>query len=124
MDDQKLMRDMVGRMLTSLGYEVVPASEGNEAVDLYKKALESGRSFAAVILDLTIPGGMGGAEAVEKLREIDPEVRAIVSSGYANDPIMAEYREHGFSAVVVKPYEMRELSETLHRIIQEKEKHL
>jgi len=121
MDDQQIMRAMVGRMLTSLGYEVVFAGEGDEAVELYKKARESGRPFDVVILDLTIPGGMGGEEAVQKLHEIDPGVKAIVSSGYTNDPIMSEYREHGFSGVVAKPYEMKELSETLAHVIHEGE---
>jgi len=121
MDDQQIMRAMVGRMLTSLGYEVVVAGEGDEAVELYKKARESGRPFDAVILDLTVPGGMGGEEAVRKLHEIDPDVKAIVSSGYANDPIMSEYREHGFRGVVAKPYEMKELSETLAHILHESE---
>ncbi|MEW6378657.1 MAG: PAS domain S-box protein [bacterium] len=122
MDDQKLVRDMVGRMLTGLGYEVVLAKEGDEAVELYKRARETGRAFAAVILDLTIPGGMGGEEVIQRLHEIDPGVKAIVSSGYADDPVMAEYQEHGFRGVVAKPYEIKELSETLSRIIQEGEK--
>ncbi|MEW5801094.1 MAG: PAS domain S-box protein [bacterium] len=120
MDDQKLMRDMVARMLTSLGYEVVLAGDGSEAVELYEKAMKSGQSFAAVILDLTVPGGMGGEEAVRKLHELDPAVKTIVSSGYANDPIMSEYREHGFNAVVAKPYEIRELSEALSQVIRER----
>jgi len=122
MDDQKMVRDMVGRMLTNLGYEVVLAKEGDEAIELYKRAKERGCAFAAVILDLTIPGGMGGEEVVRRLHEIDPGVKAIVSSGYADDPIMSDYREHGFQGVVAKPYEIEELSKILSQVIQEGEK--
>jgi len=117
MDDQKIIRDMVKRMLTHLKYEVELASEGNEAIELYQKAKASKRPFDAVILDLTIPGGLGGKDAIQKLREIDPEVNAIVSSGYSNDPVMSDYERYGFSGVVVKPYDFDELSEALSRLI-------
>ncbi|MEW6380171.1 MAG: PAS domain S-box protein [bacterium] len=119
MDDQKIIRDMVRRMLTHLKYEVEMASEGDEAIELFKKARESKKPFHAVILDLTIPGGKGGKEVIQKLREIDPQVKAIVSSGYSNDPVMSDYARYGFSGVVVKPYDFDELSETLARLIQE-----
>jgi len=119
MDDQESLRDMVGEMLVYLGYEVVFAREGDEAVELYRKAKESGRDFDAVILDLTIPGGTGGKEAVQKLREIDPGVKAIVSSGYSYDPVMSEYKKYGFNGVVVKPYEIGELSKVLYKVIRE-----
>jgi len=118
MDDQKIIRDMVRRMLTHLKYEVEMASEGDEAIELFKKAYESNKPFDAVILDLTIPGGKGGKEVIQKLREIDPKVKAIVSSGYSNDPVMADYMHYGFSGVVVKPYDFDELSETLSRLVQ------
>ena len=117
MDDQLIIRNMVRKMLNHLGYEVELAEDGAEAVELYKKARDSGRKFEAVILDLTVPGGMGGDRAIRKLLAIDPEIKAIVSSGYANDPIMSEYRSHGFSAVVAKPYEIKKLAEVLHRVI-------
>jgi len=117
MDDEELVREVGGEMLEVLGYEVEFAKDGAEAIELYKKAKESTHPFDAIILDLTIPGGMGGKEAVEKLIEIDPEVKAIVSSGYSTDPIMADFRKYGFSDVVAKPYKLNELGEALHKVI-------
>ena len=117
MDDRESIRDMVGEMLSYFGYEVEATGEGSEAIDLYKKAKKAGQSFDAVILDLTIPGGMGGEEVIQKLLEIDPQVKAIASSGYSNDPIMSEYKQYGFSKVVTKPYDVRKLSEILHKVI-------
>ena len=121
MDDEEAVREVAGNMLKFLGYKVEFARDGIEAIELYKKAKESGKPFDAVILDLTVPGGMGGKEAFGKLLEIDPEVKAIVSSGYSNDPIMADYKEYGFRGVVAKPYKLRELSEELHRVIMGKD---
>ncbi|MEW6379605.1 MAG: PAS domain-containing protein [bacterium] len=118
MDDQESLRDMVGEMLNDLGYEVDLAREGDEAIELYAQARESDKPFDAVILDLTIPGGMGGEEAIKKLHQLDPSVKAIVSSGYSQDPIMAEYQQHGFCEVVAKPYGIRELSEVLHKVVR------
>ncbi len=117
MDDQENIKNMIRSILNKLGYEVEFAKDGAEAIELYKKAQASGRKFDAVILDLTIPGGMGGLEAIRKLHEIDPEIKAIVSSGYSNDPIMDEYKGHGFSGVIVKPYEIKELSKTLYNLL-------
>jgi two-component system, cell cycle sensor histidine kinase and response regulator CckA len=117
MDDEDIVRDVLHRSLTHLGYVVVSAHEGNEAIALYEQALKSGQPFDAVIMDLTIPGGMGGKDAVIKLREIDPGVKAIVSSGYSDDPIMARFRDYGFSGVVSKPYTLKALSETVHSVI-------
>jgi CheY-like chemotaxis protein len=118
MDDQPNIRAMVGRMLIHLNYEVELARDGAEAIDLYKKAKESGHPFDAVMLDLTVPGGMGGKDAIQKLLEIDPDVKAIVSSGYFNDPIMSEYRQYGFCGVVAKPYEVEELTEILNQVLR------
>jgi PAS domain S-box-containing protein len=117
MDDEAVIRDVVGEMLTSLGYEVDFAIEGDEAIGMYRKAKESGEPFGAVIMDLTIPGGMGGKEAVKKLLEIDPGVKVIVSSGYYNDPIMANFRNYGFSGVINKPYTITDLGAMLHQVI-------
>ncbi|MCL6584402.1 MAG: PAS domain S-box protein [bacterium] len=117
MDDQEMIRNMARQMLTRLGYRVEFASHGEEAIRLFRQAKESKDPFCAVILDLTIPGGMGGKETIQKLREIDPEVRAIASSGYSNDPIMTEYQKYGFKGIVSKPYEIKELSEVLQRVI-------
>ena len=118
MDDQQIIRDMVKQMLIHLGgYEVEFAKDGVEAIELYEKAKKSGRTFDGIILDLTVPGGMGGKEAIKKLLQIDPGARAIVSSGYFNDPIMSDYKKYGFKGVVAKPYEIDELSETLQKVL-------
>jgi len=125
MDDQPYIRHMVAKMLTYLEYEVEFAKNGSEAIEMYKRAKKSGQSFDAVILDLTIPGEMGGECAIGKLVEIDPDVKAIITSGYSNKPIMSEYEQYGFSGSVTKPYTIGELSETLSKIIMgEKEEAL
>ncbi|ODS33455.1 MAG: putative two-component sensor kinase [Candidatus Scalindua rubra] len=120
MDDEQFIRDAIGDLLKSIGYVVELASEGNEMIKLYKEAKETGQSFDAVLMDLTVPGGMEGKEAIKKLLEIDPEVKAIVSSGYSYDPIMTDYRKYGFSACVAKPCKIQELSKTLHKLIKGK----
>jgi PAS domain S-box-containing protein len=113
MDDEEPIRMVTGRMLEKLGYEPAHASDGTEALAMYSDALDGDRRFDAVIMDLTVPGGMGGKEAVHKLLELDPDARVIVSSGYSNDPVMAEYRKHGFRGVVTKPVRVDALSEAL-----------
>ncbi len=123
MDDEKNVRKSVLKMLKYIGYEAETANNGEEALSMYKKAKESGLPFDAVIMDLTIRGGMGGQEAIQLLRELDPEVKAIVSSGYFNDPIMANYKEYGFSGVIPKPYEMEALSKLLYSVIHKQECH-
>lgn len=112
-DDEELVKDVTGKMLTSLGYEVDFAGDGEMAVAMYKERLATNTRYDLVIMDLTIPGGMGGKEAIQQLVDIDPEVNAIVSSGYANDPIMANFRKFGFRAVLAKPFNIEELSTTL-----------
>lgn len=118
MDDEQIIRHLAEEMLATLGYEGHFASEGAEAIQLYKSAKESGKPYDAVIMDLTVPGGMGGKEAIEKLLVFDPQVKAIVSSGYANDPVMADYAKHGFRGVVAKPYRIQELSRTLRQVVE------
>jgi PAS domain S-box-containing protein len=118
MDDEPDILNFAHAALSRLGYEVELARDGAEAIRRYTVARLNDRPFAAVIMDLTIPGGMGGKEAIRQLREIDPQVRAIVSSGYSNDPVMAEFRGHGFLGVVAKPYEVRELARVLRDVIQ------
>jgi PAS domain S-box-containing protein len=117
MDDDQLIRDLANEALSALGYEVILAENGEKAIDLYKAAKKTAESFDVVIMDLTVPGGVGGQEAIETLRRFDPEVKAIVSSGYSNDPIMADYKKFGFEGVVCKPYTVNELSETIQQVI-------
>jgi signal transduction histidine kinase/ActR/RegA family two-component response regulator len=119
MEDETLIKLAVTQHLRNLKYEVEAAEDGAETIELYNKAIDTGKPFDAVIMDLTIPGGMGGKETIKRLLEIDPEVRAIVASGYANDPIMAEFNKYGFSGALTKPYEIDELDETVQRVIEE-----
>ncbi len=118
MDDEELVREVAGEMLNRSGYEVVGVPDGKDAITLFKEAKETGKAFDAIIMDLTVPGGMGGKEAIQKLLEVDPAVKVIVSSGYSNDPIMANYMEYGFAGVVAKPYMIRTLSREVHRVIR------
>lgn len=116
MDDEESVRNVAGNMLEDLGYSVEYAKDGKEAVELYKKAFKAKKSFDIVILDLTIPGGMSGKEAIKKLIKIDPKITAIVSSGYSNNPVMANYKAYGFSGVVEKPYSVQDLGKVLKKI--------
>jgi CheY-like chemotaxis protein/anti-sigma regulatory factor (Ser/Thr protein kinase) len=118
MDDEDDIRTVSSEMLKALGYTVVCAHDGTEAVALYTQAYESGEVFEAAILDLTIPGGMGGKEASHKILELDSSAAIIVSSGYSNDPIMSEFKNHGFQAAMSKPYRIQELSTTLKKVIE------
>ncbi|MFO7761491.1 MAG: ATP-binding protein [Thermodesulfobacteriota bacterium] len=113
MDDEELVRDVAFRMLTYLGYEVILAEDGEEAVLKYRDAMDSSEPVDLVIMDLTIPGGMGGREAIGELHQIDPRARAVVSSGYSNDPVLAHYCDYGFSATMVKPFRLKELDDLL-----------
>jgi PAS domain S-box-containing protein len=117
LDDEAAVRAVLRRMLAKLGYEADFAANGEEAMEIFARKRASGEEFAALILDLTIPGGMGGKTVLEKLLKIDPQVKAIVSSGYSEDPIMAQFQEYGFRGVIAKPYKIAELSEILHRVI-------
>jgi len=118
MDDEEFVRKVATDLIQYLGYTVEIAYEGRMALDIYKKSLEEGERFAAVIMDLTIPGGMGGKEAILELKKLDPEVKTIVSSGYANDPILAHFQDYGFDGMVPKPYKIEELAETLFQVIK------
>jgi CheY-like chemotaxis protein len=113
MDDEELIRDIAAEILDYLGYQATTCTRGEEAVELYKIAKESGTPFFAAIMDLTIPGGMGGKEAAEKILDMDPDARLIVSSGYSVDPVMANFTSYGFFGAVGKPYEAKELAEVL-----------
>jgi PAS domain S-box-containing protein len=116
MDDEESIREVAREILSTLGYEVELARNGSEAISLYRAAKHSTYPFDVVVLDLTVAGGMGGAEAIEKLCEIDSEVKAVVSSGYSNDPIMSDYTKYGFKGVAAKPYTAKELGAILRTI--------
>jgi len=115
MDDEDVVVAVGSEMLSELGYDVAIAQDGAAAIEQFAMAREAGNPFDAVLLDLTIPGGMGGKDAIGFLREIDPSIWAIVSSGYSNDPVMAEFTHYGFNAVVSKPYKVAELGRALQR---------
>ncbi len=117
MDDEESIRIMAREMLSHCGYQVMLAQNGEEAVTLYTQAMNTHTPFALVILDLTVPGKLGGLETLAQLRQHDPHVKALVSSGYSNDPIMANYASHGFAGVITKPYSMIELSNRIHKIL-------
>ena len=118
MDDEEIIRILTKKILTHLGYDSIYAHDGVEAIDLYKKAMQGGKPFDAVILDLTVRGGMGGKEAIRKLSELDPHIKCIVSSGYSKDPVLMNYREFGFCGVIAKPYTVDELSEILDKVLK------
>jgi len=115
MDDEVALRKVVGKMLAMLGYEAEFAQDGAEAIRMVK---EAEKPYDAVILDLTIPGGMGGKEAINKLLEIDPELKAIVSSGYSDDPVLANFQEYGFKGIMPKPFQSQLLSKVLHEVLK------
>ena len=117
-DDEDAIRDLVEFTLTRLGYKVWQAATSLEGVNIYREKFEAGERFDAVILDLTLPGGIGGKEALKKLIEIDPTVNAIVSSGYATDATMSRYQDFGFRGVIAKPYEAAELGKIVHDVIE------
>ncbi len=118
MDDEDAIRMLAVRMLERSGYQVAGARDGAEAIALFEDAKASGRGFDAVLLDLTVPGGMGGKDAAVRLRAIDPSVRLIVSSGYSDDPVMAEFQKYGFDAVLGKPWTVTQLSQIFTRVLQ------
>jgi len=117
MDDEEVIRDLSAEMLNYLGYQGATCEDGAEAVARYKAALESGAPFSAVIMDLTIPGGMGGKEAAQQILAIDPKACLIVSSGYSNDPIMSDYSAYGFNGSIAKPYKMAEFGQMLSSVL-------
>ncbi|MCK5706561.1 MAG: PAS domain S-box protein [Candidatus Aureabacteria bacterium] len=119
MDDEEPVLKSVGKMLTFLGYDATLAKNGEIAIDLYKKTFENNDKFDAVIMDLTIPGGMGGKAATKKILKIDTKAKIIVSSGYSNDPVMADYKKFGFCAIMVKPYGINEIDLMLKKIIRQ-----
>ncbi len=117
MDDEIAILDLARESLRRFGYDVDTAVHGAEAIEKFQSAVNGGKPFEAIVMDLTVPGGMGGKEAMRRLLEIDPKVRAIVSSGYSQDPVMANYKEFGFSGVVEKPYQVDVLAKALASVL-------
>lgn len=118
MDDDEILLDVIGAMLEGMGYEAEFAQDGKQALEKYALAQQDGAPFDAVIMDLIIPAGMGGREAMEQLRAIDPQARVIVSSGYSNNSVMADYESYGFSDVIAKPYRFSDLSKKLQQVLR------
>ena len=119
MDDMEAMMRVAGEILSLLGYQVEYSTNGDEAIAAYKAAKEAGKPFDACVFDLTVPGGMGGEEAASILLEYDPSLIAIASSGYTTSNVMSDYKNSAFKAVVPKPYRIKEMSDTLHRLLNE-----
>nr|MBC8362587.1 PAS domain S-box protein [Candidatus Desulfatibia profunda] len=119
MDDEKMIRDLAKNMLERFGFDTDVAKDGANAIKLYKKAMDSGKPYDAVILDLTVKEGLGGKDAVKSLLKIDPQVKAIVSSGYSNDPVITDFKEYGFIGALAKPYSMEDLHDVLNKVTNE-----
>ncbi len=117
MDDEEIIRDLTIEMLTNIGYEVVATEDGESTLKSYEESLASGKAFDIVILDLTIPGGIGGKEVIQKLKEIDPDVRAILSSGYFSNSVMTDYSDYGFKGFIAKPYNIKQIGEALQKVL-------
>ena len=117
MDDEEDIRDLLIEALTRYGYEVETARDGAQAVDMYNNAMEQGQPYNVVLMDLIVLDGMGGYEALQKLKEMDPGVKAIASSGRPAEEINEEVKEKGFSAAIAKPYNINELKELLRKVI-------
>jgi two-component system, cell cycle sensor histidine kinase and response regulator CckA len=118
MDDDELIRKLVPRMLNINGYEVDVVSDGKSAVSKYRKEYRAGKKFDVVIMDLTIPGGMGGKDAALKIKEIDPGAKVVASSGYSCDPVMADFGKFGFCAKIIKPYTHDEMQVVLRNLLE------
>ncbi|MCZ6581047.1 MAG: response regulator [Nitrospirae bacterium] len=121
MDDEEAICVILEQMLGHLGYTVEVTQHGEEAIARYAKALDLRQPFSAVILDLMIPGGMGGKDTIHRLRLLDPDIRAIVSSGYSNDPVLSNHLSYGFQGMVAKPFRLEELSEALYQVLVKRE---
>ena len=113
MDDEVLVRKTATHMLESFGYAVETAADGREALETYATAMENGKPFDLAIMDLTIPGGMGGKEAIGKLLALDPSARVIVTTGYFSDPVLASYADYGFCGSLPKPFSLKDLKEII-----------
>jgi len=117
MDDENYLLEVMSDMLDLMGHTAITVKNGEEAIRAYKEALKSAQPFDVVILDLTVPGGMGGKETIETLLEMDKDVRAIVASGYSNDPVMSDYARYGFRSALTKPYRLAQVQEALNAVL-------
>jgi len=118
MDDEEMVRDVAKAIFVMMGHEVFLAADGEEAVELYKKQSDLCQPIDIIIMDLTIPGGMGGEKAVQEILAINPEAKVIVSSGYSHDPVMAHYQDHGFSAALVKPFQIQDIMDVINKLLK------
>ena len=118
MDDEAMIRALGDEMLSRIGFNAELACDGAEAIELYKNAMNSGQPFDAVILDLTIKKGLGGKATVKALLEIDPHLKAIVSSGYSDDLVLTDSEKYGFCGSLSKPYTMKELTDILTAVLR------
>jgi CheY-like chemotaxis protein len=118
MDDEQIILEVTGEILNFLDYEVMSAREGLAAVDLYKKEKAAGSPFDIVILDLSVPNGLGGKETIELLKDFDPAVKAVISSGYTTDPVVQDFFRYGFSEKLTKPYNIKEMKNLLESVIK------
>jgi CheY-like chemotaxis protein len=117
MDDEAIVLEVSKNMIEALGHDVDVATDGESATEKYRQALASDNPFDVIILDLTVKGGMGGEETVKRLREMDPSVRAVVASGYSDNPVLLNFKAHGFSAVLSKPFSLAALRECLGALV-------
>ena len=119
MDDESAIRELTAQLLGTMGYEVTAVPDGSEAVRIYERAARKGENFRAVILDATVRGGLGGVETIERLRSIDPEVNAIICSGYSDEAALSEFLSYGFRGALPKPFTRRELADALQKALAE-----
>ncbi len=117
MDDESMIGEIACQMLSFLGFQGQHVKDGREAIQVYRQNLEHGEPFSVVIMDLTIPGGMGGREAIVEILAIDPQAKVLVSSGYSNDPIMTNFSEYGFRGLIEKPFDMHSLQQAIEAIL-------
>ncbi len=117
-DDEEIIREVLVEMLALSGYTIDTADEGETGKEMYQEALDNGNPYNLVIMDLTIPGGMGGKEAVEAILDIDPAAKVIASSGYSTDPIMAKYLDYGFKGKLIKPFRLEDLQNEISRVMR------
>jgi CheY-like chemotaxis protein len=118
MDDEQIILDVTHEVLKFLNYDVMSAKDGLTAIDLYKKEKAAGAPFDIVILDLSVPHGLGGKETIELLRNVDPAVKAVISSGYTNDPVVHDFSRYGFSERLTKPYNIKDLKNLLENVMK------